>query len=297
MTFEADLIVWLQSFSSPVLDYVVYAITMFGDRIFFILSLTIIYWCVDKNFGFEFFNIYLLGASLNEGIKIVFKRARPYVKYGDRINSIIKNSDGYSFPSGHSQSVANIATQSVIYSKRKKGFIATISIFSCLIFAVMLSRMYLGQHYLTDVIVGACLGVAFVLISKMIYKYVSAFKYKFYWVVLPASIIISVIFLCLGNEKFSDVIKVCGAYAGFTLGFSLENKIVGYKVETDKKFKLVLRFLLGIFIAIVLKILFDFLNSLVDIVRLNDLISYLSYFAVTIWISFVAPYIFSEIHI
>lgn len=297
MTFEADLIVWLQSFSSPVLDYVVYAITMFGDRIFFILSLTIIYWCVDKNFGFEFFNIYLLGASLNEGIKIIFKRARPYVKYGDRINSIIKNSDGYSFPSGHSQSVANIAMQSVIYSKHKKGFIATISIFSCLIFAVMLSRMYLGQHYLTDVITGVCLGIAFVFLFETIYKYLSRFKYKFYLVVLPASIIISGILLCFGTEKFTDIIKVCGAYAGFTLGFFLENKIVGYKVETDKKFKLLLRFLFGILIALGLKILFDFFNSLVDIIRLKSLIDYLGYFSITLWVSFAAPYIFSKIHI
>ena len=82
-------------------------------------------------------------------IKHIFKRDRPYVE-----SSLIKlfepmSFDEYSFPSGH---VFNSYILSHILNKNTKYD------FSIVPYIVGLSRMYLGVHFLTDVIGGLILG-------------------------------------------------------------------------------------------------------------------------------------------
>ena len=48
------IVEFLQQFSNPVLDWVMRIITEFGDQYFFILLSAVIYWTVDKKFGFRF---------------------------------------------------------------------------------------------------------------------------------------------------------------------------------------------------------------------------------------------------
>ena len=98
MLWEADLIVWLQSISGNVLDYIFYAFTMFGDQIFFTIVLTALYWCFNKDFGYKFLSVFVFGASVLEVSKTIVQRPRPYVKYKGKIKSIIKDTSGFSFP-------------------------------------------------------------------------------------------------------------------------------------------------------------------------------------------------------
>ena len=103
-----------------------------------------------------------ISVGFNNIIKLVCKRPRPYVasaEIKDRLHA-----GGYSFPSGHTQGYFVTATTNCIEigskSKSKPFKISTISIFAALGLLVMISRMYWGQHYLTDVIVGMSFGVA-----------------------------------------------------------------------------------------------------------------------------------------
>ena len=80
---------------------------------------------------------------------------------------------GLSFPSGHSQSVSAISTFVVydIYKNKnnKKWLKITaliIAVILCL--TVGFTRLYLGQHYLTDVLAGLTLGVALMLLLNFI---------------------------------------------------------------------------------------------------------------------------------
>lgn len=299
MFWESELIAWLQQFSSPPLNLFFYLITLLGERGFFIIILALIYWCIDKEFGFAFFNVYLLGSVANEGVKYIFKRPRPYIKYDGKIRSIITKTGGYSFPSGHSQSISNISTQTIIYVDKRKNRIRYGIICFLIVFLVMLSRIYLGQHYITDVLAGCVSGTIYALLFGKFYQSVIyKFRYKIYCYLLPIGILLALFFTFFGSRNFISAVEVCGALAGFSSGFALEHKYVNYNPRSDKYFKYILKCFMGFAILSVIKLLFDSLIALSrDSFILNMSVGFISYFVFTLWISFFAPLCFSEIHI
>ncbi|MFT4186273.1 MAG: phosphatase PAP2 family protein [Micrococcaceae bacterium] len=83
-------------------------------------------------------------------IKHLVQRARPPQ------NDWLVQVQGYSFPSGHSGGVACFVTVCILIFRKVWVQVAGI----LLVLVMMWSRTYLGVHYLSDVIVGALLGVA-----------------------------------------------------------------------------------------------------------------------------------------
>jgi membrane-associated phospholipid phosphatase len=98
------------------------------------------------------------GMLLNVLLKNLFDRARP--GWADPLMALT----GPSFPSGHTMMATIIYGYMAIYlmlaiaSWRWRIFIATVTIL--LVFVVALSRMYLGAHYLSDVLAAMAAGTA-----------------------------------------------------------------------------------------------------------------------------------------
>lgn len=80
-------------------------------------------------------------------------RQRPFISFPD-IHAHTAPLDKYSFPSGHTMNAVNFA---VLFSWAYPPLMYLVIPFALLI---ALSRVVLGMHYPTDVIVGAILGVA-----------------------------------------------------------------------------------------------------------------------------------------
>lgn len=87
-------------------------------------------------------------------LKKLFKRPRPFVAHVSFVP--VYEASGYSFPSGHTQAAFGTAT-ALSRAYPKWYVIAPSMIWAG---AVGYSRMYLGVHYPSDVLVGAGLGTA-----------------------------------------------------------------------------------------------------------------------------------------
>lgn len=87
-------------------------------------------------------------------LKKIFTRQRPYETL-EHVNISKNNLKDYSFPSGHTTAAFSICTSIALV------FPHMMVIFVVLAFLIGLSRIYLGVHYPTDVLVGMSIGTFF----------------------------------------------------------------------------------------------------------------------------------------
>ena len=94
--------------------------------------------------------VVLVAAALVLGLKFTFRRRRPEGTWGD----VYRRADPHSFPSGH-------AARAVLLAVLAGGWGPAWLVPVLLIWAplVMLSRIALGVHYLSDIVAGALLGL------------------------------------------------------------------------------------------------------------------------------------------
>lgn len=121
---------------------------------FIMLLLPAIYWCWDAAFGFKLGAALMLGNSVNSLLKLAFHTPRPYW-----INPEVKAfaaESSFGMPSGHAQN-ATILWGRLAYGIRRKW--ATI-LCVAVIFFIGISRLYLGVHFLSDVVAGWLIGAA-----------------------------------------------------------------------------------------------------------------------------------------
>ena len=103
--------------------------------------------------------IYGINGGIIVAFKNIFLRLRPYVlnKVILRASSIeiAELSENHSFFSGHASNAFMVATMILLMFKPKVRNI----LFYSLAVLIALSRVYLGIHFLSDVIVGAIIGI------------------------------------------------------------------------------------------------------------------------------------------
>lgn len=292
MQFEVNLIKTLQEHASTALTVVNNVFSFFGTETTFLLVAVILYWCIDKKFAYRFFNVYILGVALTNVMKQSFKRTRPFNAHDD-IASLCEKETTYSFPSGHTESISSISTLLTIkYGKKHK---AVPVVFGVITILVMLSRMYLGQHYLSDVFCGLTAGIFFAIAFNAI---LSAFKDKEELFIIPALVIASVLLgVLIGLNKLGesgDILKGLGAFVAFDVGYFIEKHFVKYDVKKyASKGCYLFRVLIGGGITIAIQQLFKlFLPSSEPM-----LYCFLRYFVMALWASLIAPLLFKAVKI
>ena len=108
----------------------------------------------------------LLIGPLNSLLKATFGRVRPdFDQGGARLDSL-------SYPSGHSSGIATLVTVALILawpllSARARRWLLVAGV--VLVVLVGLTRIWLGVHYLSDVVGGWALGVAWSLLTALIF--------------------------------------------------------------------------------------------------------------------------------
>ena len=165
---------YVAKFINPVNTAIFKFFAFFGSEIFIIgliILVPLLYKKKGRGVGFAFTLVLCL--LFNQALKLIVARHRP------EINVLVVESN-YSFPSGHTMIAVTILMLllSYLWSSKRVGkkvwkIVMTVLL---VIFAllIMLSRIYLGVHYFSDIIGGI---TAALLLLAIIYYYYS-FKYK-----------------------------------------------------------------------------------------------------------------------
>ncbi len=105
---------------------------------------------------------FLLGLAVNQLILLFIQRSRPYDE--GITNLLIERSADFSFPSDHATAAIAITAAFLLHGMKRSGW-------GFLVAAVLvvLSRVYLGTHYLGDVLGGAATGVLAAIVVRYVY--------------------------------------------------------------------------------------------------------------------------------
>lgn len=263
MAFEIAIIKWLQSIRNPFFDSMFEFFTLFGEELIVIAILGGVYWVINKRSGERLGITVFISLGLNSLLKLLIMRPRPFVNNDTIVNLRPETSGGYSMPSGHTQSASTVFFG--LYQFFKKRTLLVLAIIITILVAI--SRMYIGVHYLSDVLVGGVLGIV---ITFFMYKWLNKKEdlSKIYLVILVLSAIslLAVLiynFIKLDSSNFDAqtyyfnteaIAKMLGTLIGFVIGVKFENKFVNFS-NHKVLYKNIIRFILGVGVVFITRII------------------------------------------
>lgn len=287
-----------------------------GDEEFYLFIMPAIFWCFDSRIGLKVGLLLMLSNGLNAFFKLLFHAPRPFWVSETIKPMVLETSFG--LPSGHSQNSAVIWGFFATATKKKWLRI----LFLLVILFVGISRLYLGAHFVVDVLIGWLLGG---LLLWVFGKYFEPIKQQVknwsrfrQWL----GIVLSTVFILLlalisrfvnqnwqipaeylanlnlhfpeeivNPTSLEGVISASAVWFGLLAGLLLTYaKIPLGRVYATPQ-QLILRFIIGIIGVLAfwagLKIVFP-----ADIPVVSEILRFIRYALVGTWVSGGAPYLF-----
>ena len=234
---------FLSDLRTPAGDFFFQQITYLGQEIFVVAVICWLYWCVSKKSAYILGFSYFLSGLLIQALKITFRVPRPWKLDSSfkAVESALPEATGYSFPSGHTQSITALFG-TLALSARKKW--QTVLCF-VIIFLVGFSRMYLGVHTPLDVSVSFALSLLSAILCWYIFN-----KKEFIWTkpfILALILGICSLLLCayslalyssgtINVDYSMDCLKASGAGCAFAIGYYVETTRIRFEIaDTWKK--------------------------------------------------------------
>ena len=252
---DTIILQFLEELRSSFGTFLACVFSLFGETIFLIVVICLIYWIYDKKFGEKLIAVSFSSMALNGFLKGMVARERPYsagvVSRVDIDSPLLSTTDletFASFPSGHSQMSSGLFITSAFHFKKTWSWI----VFPLATLGVMLSRLYFGVHYPTDVLTGAALGAVFAIFWEFIYQNAEDKKY------LACAIfaIMSIVFAAICPTK--SMVEMCALCVGGAIALPLENKFIQMANATGTKNR-ILRAVIGLAIVGLVYVVFSIL--------------------------------------
>ena len=157
--WEVEIVLMFQSLGAW-LDPIMLAASSLGFPLSYLVMI-ILYWCVDSRLGRRFSLFLLFTGALGAFLQLAIGGPRPYW-VDSRIRLIGSHSTSYGMPSGHAMSSFGWLT---IAQTFKKWWLWILM--STIVFMIGISRIYLGVHFLSQVLAGWLLSsAAYVLLQR-----------------------------------------------------------------------------------------------------------------------------------
>ncbi|MEV0384536.1 phosphatase PAP2 family protein [Nonomuraea sp. NPDC050643] len=182
---ELEPIIWVQRLPDAVRPVMELA-SVFGTDTFFLLCLPVLYWCVNPAFALRLGLTVLLAAATNAIAKLATHQPRPY--WIDARVRPLSIEGAFGLPSGHAQiGTAALGRIAAAVGRPWAWWTA-----GALVALVCLSRVYLGVHFISDVVTGVLLGiVVLVLVGRFERPVTVWWRRRALWAQLGIAVVLS----------------------------------------------------------------------------------------------------------
>jgi membrane-associated phospholipid phosphatase len=284
-----------------------------GTEDFFFLVLPLVYWCIDANLGLRVGFILLISAYFNSVLKLLFASPRPYW-VSDKVIPYAAE-PWFGIPSGHAQNAVGVWGIMAANIRKRWAWSAAF----VLVFFIGFSRLYLGVHFVHDVVIGWLIGGVLLWAFVKFWNPVEAWlKQKTLGSQVLIALIVSLIFIALGvvsvgrlagytfpeewrdnalragplpaPVSIEDFITSAGTFFGLAVGVAWLAVRGGYQAEGPIE-KRALRYVIGLIGIVILWLgLGQVFPDHADL--LSYIFRYVRYLLVGFWVSGGAPWLF-----
>lgn len=258
-----QLLYFFEGLRTPLLDRFFGAITHLGGETLFIVLAIIVFWCVSKKTGYYLMTVGFFGTLLNQFLKLVCQVPRPWVRDPGFtiVESARADAAGYSFPSGHTQSITgSLGCLARAYKNTVFRIVCIV-----LIGLVGLSRMYLGVHTPADVGVSLVIGIVLVFALYPIFQKIDE-KPLYLYITASVLCLLSLAYVIfaeihqwpmdIDEENLAEGLKngylMFGCGCAMLLSFHIERRYIGFDTKAVW-WAQILKVVLGLAIVVALK--------------------------------------------
>ncbi|MGC9399828.1 MAG: phosphatase PAP2 family protein [Anaerolineae bacterium] len=245
-----QVLLQIELLRTGILDVCFPLITDLGSEIVYLVILSLVYWCVNKEIGKGLNYAFLYTATLNTWLKDLWRLPRPdsptletaleQAGITARLTPL-RHETSPSFPSGHTQNaVVAWGYLAARFAKRWFWIVAAL-----LVGLIAFSRMYLGVHFPQDIIGGFIIGVlylaAWLWTEPRLRARAAALKRGRRYalmVLIPLSVLLI--------HPVDSTATTLGTVIGLGLGFVLESETLHFDVSGSLQQRIV-RALVGLF--------------------------------------------------
>ena len=215
----------LEAIRNPVLDALMQGITFLGDETVFLVLALLVFWCVSKKWGYYLMSIGFVGTILNQFLKLAFRVPRPWVRDPSftAVEGALPGADGYSFPSGHTQSA--VGTFGGIAHFTRYNWMRVLC--WVLMLLIPFSRMYLGVHTPVDVAVSFAIAAALVLLLRPLIDRADRRPGTLYWMLLGMALLTVLYVLYVECWPFPPEMDAANYASGRENGYKLLGAVLG----------------------------------------------------------------------
>ena len=279
---------------NPFLDTFFGLITMFGEETILIVIMCLLFWCVNKQMAYIMATVFFLSSLAVQGMKIIFRLDRPWVidPNFQPVEGSVRAATGYTFPSGHTQNAAAILGS---LGAQIKPYIFKIILFAVAIL-VAVSRVYLGVHFISDVI--ASLVITFGLLWLVMRFFPSESnhntcrKRELIWPSIIAGIAIIVLIIATvsyhtelsTSVQLRDAVRSAGGAIAFAIGMYIERVYIRFSIKTKYLWLQPIKLILGLVGLVVIQ-------EGIRLVGTTLVVDTLRYFFMVFWLIVVYPLI------
>ncbi len=307
-----NFIRWLQA-TYPQLDEPMAFISLLGGFEFYIVIVTLIYWCIHKQNGRTLAYLLLFSAAINTLGKAFLRLPRPFW-----LDSSVGLAEelSYGLPSGHTQIAVTLVFFLAGLSRRP------IAWFFAILYALLMgmSRIYLGVHFVQDILAGAILG-SVIVAGYWAWEQTYAARLRerifgqrlFIAALFPLGLFLVyvVVMQRLGKADYTDavvwsfltdaentgqdsVVRSLAALFGVGVGFLFEMNRVWFDVQGGISGRII-RWLIGLIFALAiwlgLEVVFEAIAP-PDIRGITLTLRFVHYMLLGLWIAYFAPQLF-----